>query len=221
MRLNPLKWLLIPLLVAGCSGAGDGPSASQGPDAAGPEDMTDAELRSLASCERPRQYAVSLREGACVDVRARRGAWVASPLSPELPADLATRACIFKWTPDLRARPDKGALEALPSLDALVPMCGASAEPREAVARKIPNIDNLTMGGAVGCDVCGVVGRERKLWAILPARTYLKQLEIPLSNGTSQAFQIESEVEAGVLEIELPADLPRGVAYAQGRVAIW
>ncbi|MCA9588544.1 MAG: hypothetical protein KC657_24675 [Myxococcales bacterium] len=222
---SPTAWVATSLLLVACGASPtDAPSASSAVAPAGDvgaEDMTDDELRTTTSCERPKQYAVSLRAGACAEVAGTRGRWVPGALSSDLPDELASTACIFRWQPDRRARPDRASLEALPELDAMVAMCGASSSPRLAVARKIPHLDNVGMGGAVGCDVCGVIGRERKLWAILPARTYLKQLEVPLSDGRSQAFQIDSEVEAGVLEIELPDDLPRGVAYAQGRVPIW
>jgi hypothetical protein len=222
---SSIAWMTVALLVTACGGAPtDAPSSSSavGPGAdVGAQDMTDDELRTTASCERPKQYAVSLRAGACADVAGKRGVWVSGALSSELPGDLASTACIFRWQPDHRARPDRAALDALEGVDAMVPMCGATSSPRLAVARKIPFVDIIGMGGAVGCDVCGVIGRERKLWAILPARTYLRQLEVPLSDGTSQAFQIDSPLEAGVLEIELPDDLPRGVVYAQGRVPIW
>jgi hypothetical protein len=102
---------------------------------------------------------------------------------------------------------------------ALTPACGTASTPEVATLQPIPHLSNLGHAGAAGCDVCGQL-RHDKLWVVLPPeRTWSRELEVRLDDGSRVAFQIQN-VAARALSITLPPP-PAGRQYRSGRVSIY
>jgi hypothetical protein len=165
-----------------------------------------------------RKWFVSLDGRSCADVPGHRGRWVAAALE-----DGATDSvCTMTWQGEKYSRADMDALRAfVTEREAITAACGSSAVVDVGSLTPIPHIDILAHIGANGCDVCGKLRRDGKIIVVLPPyRTALKQFEVPLSDGTSKAFQINAAEGAKAVAVQLPA-LPEGVTYAASRVTVF
>lgn len=197
----------LPLAAAACSSSPD----------EGALEESESEVHACSDTY-ARRWFVTLRDRACVDVPAYRGTWIASPLE----SDTTDAACTMTWEGERYSRADMDALRAFVdvNVEAMVPAC-SGAIPDVGALTPIPHIDMLAQVGANGCDVCGRLRRDRKVVVILPPfRTALRQFEVPLTDGTSRAFQIEAPASSKAVTVQLP-ELPEGVAYAASRVTVY
>jgi hypothetical protein len=188
----------------------------------GDDGLEQDESEMRASCTYPRRYFVTFREGStCEPIDGRRGRWVpeTDPVFADAPVEVARTTCVLAWRGERYARPDRDALVAkIGEKSAAAPACGAQSTSAVGVLQPIPHIDNWTMGGAVGCDVCGIT-KGGKIWVVLPPeRILLGQVEVKLTNGETRAFQIQGQGKA--LSMSLPP-APQGAAYVDGRVSIY
>ena len=208
--LTPLL-CLIGLGVMGLGGCtGDARSTSEPPDSSIEEE--------LRTCKYPRRYIAVVAESECPEVVATRGRWVPSPLFPDAPP--GSGACFYTWSGEKNARVDRTALEEQVGYSgALTPSCGPEGidEPN---LYPIPPLPVHGMAGSVGCDVCGLQ-RNGKLWVVIPPERDLeRQLEVRLSNGATQAFQLNAPSATRRITVTLPPP-PPGTQYVNGRVAIY
>lgn len=220
--------LLASLVAIACSSTREiaGPSGGNA-ERESEADAIDAEASEdelRASCTNPRRYFATFRESdlaeACTPVPGYRGQWVPEALFANAPADVQMSTCAYRWSGERYSPPDRDALVArVGAANGLAPACGATSNPAVGTLQPIPDIEDWTMAGSVGCDVCGVL-RNSNLWVILPPeRIALRQFEVMLDNGESRAFRIEN-VGAGALSFALPP-LPAGTSYRQGRVHVY
>jgi hypothetical protein len=99
--------------------------------------------------------------------------------------------------------------------------CGSSSTPDLGYLTPIDQLDAIGMIGANGCDVCGKLRRDGKIIVVLPPyRTASRQFEVPLSDGTSQAFQIEAPEGARAVSLQLPPP-PDGLTYTATKVVVY
>jgi len=202
------------LAAAGCSGDVVEASGEEGDEVASSE----AEVR--ASCNSPRRYFAVRREGACVEVAGYRGRWVPEPIFADAPETMNAGTCAYRWVGRKYSRADGAALaRTIGAYDALAPACGSGSLPDIAELRPIDSMDIHGMAGSVGCDVCGIVKKDRLLAVLPPDRIRSGQFAIRTSDGGYKMFQIEG-AESRAVSIELPA-LPEGVTYEQGRIGIY
>lgn len=194
-----------------CSSPNDEPADEPAPE------TEESEVR-VCNATYARAWFVTLRDRSCGDVAGHRGAWIAEPLE----SDTVDAVCTMTWRGEKYSRADMDALRAFVDVqtEAMVPAC-SGALPDVGSLTPIPHVDILSHAGANGCDVCGKLRRDGKIVVILPPfRTHLRQFEVPLSDGTSRAFQIEAPQGASAVTLQLPAT-PPGVAYAADRVRIY
>lgn len=165
-----------------------------------------------------RKFFVTLDGRSCGDIEGRRGKWVATALEESA----TDSVCTMSWQGEKYSRADMDALRAfVKETDAMTAACGSSASPAEGYLTPIPQLDALGMIGANGCDVCGKLRRDGKIVVVLPPyRTASKQFEVPLSDGTSRAFQINAPEGARAVSLQLPPP-PAGTQYTASRVTIW
>lgn len=210
MKRGIVPAALMVLLAVGCA---------VGEEAAPDESLGEAEVRA-SSCTEPTRYFATFRTPlACKPVTAARGTWSPEVAFPSAPASVRASTCAYRWTG--ARHPDRQALEdALGVSAALAPSCGAGASPSAATAHAIPMLDMVGQAGAVGCDVCGKLV-DRRLWVILPAeRLRARQFAVGLSNGQSQAFQLDAPAGARAVEITLPPP-PAGATWTPGNVTVY
>lgn len=165
-----------------------------------------------------RKFLVTLDGRSCGDVEGRRGKWIASPLEE----GAADSVCTMTWNGEKYSRADMEALRAfVTQQDAMTAACGSGPTIGDAYLTPIPRLDVVGMIGANGCDVCGKLRRDGKIIVVLPPyRTASKQFEVPLSDGTSRAFQINAAEGARAVSVQLPPP-PAGTTYTATRVTIW
>jgi hypothetical protein len=181
-------------------------------------DFEESEVRACSETY-ARKFFVTLDGRSCTDVVGRRGAWIASALEE----GATDSVCTMTWQGEKYSRADVDALRAfVKDRDVMTAACGGSSTKiDDAILTPIPQLDVLGMIGANGCDVCGKLRRDGKIIVVLPPyRTVSKQFEVPLSDGTSRAFQIEAAEGARAVSVQLPA-LPEGVTYAASRVTVY
>lgn len=221
MKTSPLLPLAAALL-ASLSAMACVSSDPVGAADEGDPDALDQEMRS--SCTSPRRYFVTFRDAAqaqaCAPIPGRRGQWLPEALFDDAPEDVQLSTCAYRWSGERYSRADRDAIAAHVGDDnVLAPACGAATHPDVGTLQPIPHLDIWGHAGSVGCDVCGVLRRDR-VWVILPPeRVARRQFEVQLDNGQTRAFQIEN-VEARALSITLPP-APAGASYLPGRVAIY
>jgi hypothetical protein len=220
---------LVALSAVACSTAADDDGAANAPGAthpgesqSGEPDPAAVEDELRASCNNPREYFVTFREGSgsCEPIPARNGQWLPEPLFADAPSDVQATTCAYRWAGARYSRPDRDAITAKVGVaNGLAPACGTSTTPDVGLLHPIPAIDILAQAGSVGCDVCGVL-RRGKLWVILPPEKIAqRQFQVLLDNGETRAFQIAG-TSARALSITLPAP-PAGTRYQAGRVHIY
>jgi hypothetical protein len=189
-----------------------------------PAEKDDAEVEfeesEVRACSETyaRQFFVTLDGRSCSEVVGLRGKWVASSLEE----GAKDSVCTMTWEGEKYSRADMDALRAfVKQTDAMTAACGSSSSIGNAYLTPIPHLDVIAHIGANGCDVCGKVRRDGKIIVVLPPyRTGSKQFEVPLSDGTSRAFQIEAAEGARAVRVQLP-ELPAGVTYAASRVTVY
>lgn len=183
------------------------------------EDGVDAEESEVRACSETyaRKFYVTLASRSCADVVGHRGKWIASSLE-----ETDDAVCTMTWQGEKYSRADMDALRAfVKETDAMTAACGSSAFPDVGSLTPIPRLDVIGMIGANGCDVCGKIRRDGKIIVVLPPyRTASKQFEVPVSDGTSRAFQINAAEGARAVTVQLPA-LPAGVTYSASRVTVY
>jgi len=183
------------------------------------DDAVDAEESEVRACSDgyARKFYVTLDNRSCGDVPAYRGKWIAQPLE----GDAKDSVCTMTWQGEKYSRADMDALRAfVKQTDRMTAACGSS-KPDIGALTPIPQLDVIGMIGANGCDVCAKIRRDGKIIVILPPwGVASKQFEVPLSNGTSRAFQIVAPEGARAVSVQLPA-LPAGVTYAASRVTVY
>ena len=179
--------------------------------------FAESELRACSESY-ARKWFVSLDGRACADVVGYRGKWIATALDDSAKDNV----CTMTWQGEKYSRADMDALRAfVTEREAMTAACGSSAVVDVGSLTPIPHIDVISHIGANGCDVCGKLRRDGKIIVVLPPfRTSLKQFQIPLSDGTSKAFQINAAEGAKAVAVQLPA-LPDGVTYAASRVTVY
>ncbi len=215
--LGPLAaTLLVSLLAVAC-----GDASAPTDDGVEPEEQEG----ELATCKYPRKYFATVREGSCEEVPGRRGSWVPEPLFADVPLEVQEGTCAYVWKGERYARVDREALQnafaqnVYPTKGVVTPACGSSL-PKVGALEPIPHIDNWGHAGSVGCDVCGIV-RRGGVWVILPPeRISLRQFAVPLTNGTTAAFQLETPPGARAVSFELPPP-PEGTQYEDGRIWVY
>lgn len=219
LRLGPLPSLGF-VFVAAVSVIGCSTETGAGGTRAELEVIGEDRLES--DCSEPRKYIAVVADGGCVEIAAEGGRWVPSSLFEDAPPE--ANACVYAWTTEADAPPDRMALYAFVhpyTTGALTPSCGDAARVREdIVLEPIPGLDAFGMAGSVGCDVCGIVKRD-KLWVVLPPeRVFAKQVGVQLTNGTMAAFKIKADEGTRAAVVTLPPTEP-GVAYVEGPVTIF
>jgi hypothetical protein len=180
-------------------------------------DFEESEVRACSETY-ARKFFVTLDGRSCGDVEGRRGTWIATALED----GASDSVCTVEWKGEKYSRADMDALRAfVKQTDAMTAACGPSSSVGDAYLTPIPHLDVVGMIGANGCDVCGKLRRDGRIIVVLPPyRTASKQFEIPLSDGTSRAFQINAAEGARAVAVQLPA-LPAGVTYAASRVTVY
>ncbi len=182
--------------------------------------MLDTDESEVRACNEgyARTWVVTLRDRACADVEGLRGKWIAAPLEE----GAIDAVCTMTWQGERYSRADMDALRAFVrvNVDAMVPSCSGAVVDVGALT-PIPHIDILAQVGANGCDVCGKLRRDGKIIVVLPPfRISLKQFEVPLTDGTSRAFQIDAPPGARAVSVALPPP-PSGTQYAASRVTVY
>lgn len=180
-------------------------------------DFEESEVRACSETY-ARKFLVTLDGRSCGDVEGRRGKWIASSLEE----GTTDSVCTMEWKGEKYSRADMDALRAfIAQRDVMTAACGSGPTIGDAYLTPIPQLDVVGMIGANGCDVCGKLRRDGKIIVVLPPyRTASKQFEVPLSDGTSRAFQINAAEGARAVSVHLPA-LPAGVTYAASRVTVY
>lgn len=165
-----------------------------------------------------RKWFLSLDGRACADIPGYQGTWIATALDDSA----SDSVCTMTWQGEKYSRADMDALRAfVTEREAMTAACGSSAVVDVGSLTPIPHIDVLAHIGANGCDVCGKLRRDGKIIVVLPPfRTTLKQFQVPLSDGTSKAFQINAAEGAKAVAVQLPS-LPAGVTYSASRVTVY
>lgn len=198
---------------------GERPVVAGGGESSDEEDVAfaESELRSCGEAY-ARKWFVSLDGRSCADVSGDRGKWIATALDDSANDSV----CTMTWQGENYSRADMDALRAfVTEREAMTAACGSSAVVDVGSLTPIPHVDILGYIGANGCDVCGKLRRDGKIIVVLPPyRTTLKQFEVPLSDGTSKAFQINAAAGAKAVAVKLP-ELPAGVTYAASRVTVY
>ena len=216
--------LLASLSAIACSSTGETAGSSGGTSGPPEGDAESMEEPVSASCTNPRRYFATFSEAdlaqACTPIPGYHGQWIPEALFSDAPADVQMSTCAYRWSGEKYSRPDRDALVARVGVaNGLAPACGTTANPDIGTLQPIPHIDDWTMAGSVGCDVCGVL-RGTNVWVILPpARIALRQFQVTLDNGESRAFRIEN-AGAGALSIALPPALA-GTHYLEGRFHVY
>lgn len=195
-------------------------ACSSSNEQAGGEGALDADESEVRACNESyaRQWVVTLKDRSCADVTGVRGKWVAAPLE----SGAIDAVCTMTWQGERYSRADMDALRAFVrvNVDAMVPTCSGAVVDVGSLT-PIPHVDIMAQVGANGCDVCGKLRRDGKIIVVLPPfRTSLRQFEVPLSDGTSRAFQIEAPPGARAVAVQLPP-APAGVAYTASRVTVY
>ena len=177
-------------------------------------DFEESEVRACSETY-ARKYFVTLDGRSCGDVEGRRGKWIATALED----GASDSVCTVEWKGERYSRADVDALRVfVKQTDVMTAACD---KPDLGYLTPIPQLDVIGMIGANGCDVCGKLRRDGKIIVVLPPyRTASKQFEIPLSDGTSRAFQVNAAEGARAVAVQLPA-LPAGVTYAASRVTVY
>lgn len=209
MRTKLSFFAIASLALVACQSAND--------ESAEDVDREEGEVRACSE-DYARKFFVTLDGRSCGDVVGHRGAWIASPLEE----GAADSVCTMEWRGEKYSRADMDALRAfVKEKDAMTAACGSGASIGDAYLTPIPHLDVVGMIGANGCDVCGKLRRNGKIIVVLPPfRTAAKQFEVPLSDGTSRAFQIQAPEGARAVSVQLP-ELPSGVTYAASRVTVY
>lgn len=206
---------LASLALSACS-TSTSTSANEQPESEDVE-WEESEVRACSETY-ARKFFVTLDGRSCADVPGRRGAWISTALEE----DALDSVCTMEWRGEKYSRADMDALSAfVQEKDAMTAACGGSATIGDAYLTPIPHLDVVGHIGANGCDVCGKLRRDGRIIVVLPPyRTASKQFEIPLSDGTTRAFQIEAAEGARAVSVQLP-ELPAGVTYAASRVTVY
>jgi hypothetical protein len=215
--MSPMRTKLsLLLLLSAASITACSTSTNDEPANDGDVDSDESEVRACNDLY-ARKFFVTLDGRSCGDVEGRRGKWVAT----QLEEGAKDSVCTMTWQGEKYSRADMDALRAfVKQTDAMTAACGSNDKPDLGYLTPIPQLDAIGMIGAHGCDVCGKIRRDGKIIVVLPPfRTASKQFEVPLSDGTSRAFQIEAPEGARAVSVQLPA-LPAGVTYAASRVNI-
>lgn len=195
-------------------------STSTSDDESADERDVDFEESEIRACSETyaRKFLVTLDGRSCGDVEGRRGTWIASSLEE----GAADSVCTMEWKGEKYSRADMDALRAFVTQeDAMTAACGSGPTIGDAYLTPIPQLDVVGMIGANGCDVCGKLRRDGRIIVVLPPyRTASKQFEVPLSDGSSRAFQINAAEGARAVSVQLPPP-PAGTTYTASRVTIW
>lgn len=175
------------------------------------------------SCTNPRRYFVAAGDEGCQQVAGRRGRWIPEALFEDAPAEVQASTCAYRWIGERYSHPDRDALVSrLGWQKGIAPACGSGSQPNVGDVhglQEIPGLDVFGHAGSVGCDVCGILKKDR-IWVVLPPdKIALRQFEVRLTNGTSRAFEIEAH-DARALSLKLPPP-PAGLAYRAGRVPVY
>lgn len=217
-RLTALLALLLAPAGAGtgCAG-GPGDSAPSGVELV----ADDASAVEASSC----LHFLGIVDGAaCPSVPARRGSWVGSALERGGWEGAPRVVCEFAWRPWLAARPDVAALEKVVDT-APTDLCSVTSAPREDGGagfglQPLTTLTPLSMGGAVGCDVCGLQ-RDGRLWLIFPPdRVLLREISVRLSDGSERFFRVDGSPQARSAIVALPPP-PPGKSWARSTVPVY
>lgn len=214
MNLRPLlalSGMLASLSAFACSSA-------EAPGADGDEGATEQAI--VASCTSPRRYFAAVGDGGCAPIAGRRGEWVGDELFADAPEEVRSATCTYRWVAERSSRPDRDALfSRIGWGEGAAPACGAGSFPDIGALEPIAQLDIFGQAGAVGCDVCGLLRRDR-VWVVLPPdKVIMREFEVRLSDGTSRAFKIDAS-RASALSMALPA-LPAGVSYPPQRIHVY
>lgn len=196
-------------------------SACSPADSAPADGETDAAEEEVhASCTNPRRYFVAAGDEGCQEIAGRRGKWIPEALFEDAPVEVQTSTCAYRWLGERYSRPDRDALVSrLGWQNGIAPACGSGSQPNIGDVQEIPGLDVLSQAGSVGCDVCGILKKDR-IWVVLPPdKIDLRQFEVRLSDGSSRAFEIDASA-ARALSLKLPPP-PAGLTYRAGRVHVY
>ncbi len=210
-RRTSLSFVALSLALSACS------SSSAPADGDAVLDADESEVRACSESY-ARKWVVTLRDRACANVEGAHGTWVAVPLEE----GASDAVCTMTWEGERYSRADMDALRAFVrvNVDAMVPTCSGAVVDVGALT-PIPHIDMLAQVGANGCDVCGKLRRDGKIIVILPPfLTSLRQFEVPLTDGTARAFQVDAPPGAHAVSVQLPPP-PPGAQYAASRVTVY
>lgn len=174
----------------------------------------------LASCDRSGTIVARSLDGRCTDVSGEHGHWAAAPLFADAPPD--TGYCRYTWS-STKAPADSEALYPRVMLDTWTDGCASPAPDADAgflVPYLAPDIPVFgPEGGAIGCDVCGVLKFDR-IWLVLPViGVGARQVDVKLSDKTQRTFKIEAPASQRWMSLDLPP-LPEGKHYVEGPVKV-
>jgi hypothetical protein len=214
MKLRSLLFFTAVASLVACGSPNDEPTNDDGAS-----DSSEEEMR--ASCTNPRRYFAAMGEDGCKPIEGRRGQWVPEALFSDAPPEVSSTTCTYVWKGEKYSRPDRDAIVMAAGWQkGVAPACGASQAPEIGELQPIPNLDVFGQAGAVGCDVCGVLRKDGKIWVVLPPdKITTRQFQVNVSDGTTRAFQIRGSA-AAALSMKLPALAP-GLTYRPGNVQLY
>jgi len=141
----------------------DAQNMGESEDALIPASCTEADARRFET--------LLVGETKCEDVRGKQGTWLGRQLFPDAPESIRDRACRFTWRATGGSLPDRDVLERATTGSVLTATCARGTPPTlTAEEAEAPNPSEiLPQGGSIGCDVCGILDRNRrKVWIVRP-----------------------------------------------------
>jgi hypothetical protein len=204
--LSVIAVLAAPMMLA-C-----GAESSSDPD----DERLEAEnvaLDQQEGCRSPRRFDARVAGEACQSVASVNGVFRVRTRS-----DAPQGWCSFEFR---GAKPPTEAdVEQLRAQTLAVRATCARTLPTVQL-RPIPFFIDPQMGGAMGCDVCGIKGRAQRSWILLPPDSVAeRRIEARLVSGERRAFALEGlPVGATAVVVELPAPPPND-AWAPGSVSV-
>jgi hypothetical protein len=163
-----------------------------------------------------------VRSGPCRDVAAPSGSWRSTALFADAPDAPGTpRACVYAWTGADGPSADVDALRgALGPNAVLTPACDDEPLSGAGTALPIEHLGLPVFSGSTGCDVCGVV-KKNKMWIVLPpGLVQAKEFVVDLTNGDQRAFELHVAEGVRATSVVLPPP-PAGTKYVEGPVTIF
>lgn len=161
----------------------------------------------------------------CLDVLSDLGTWRATPLFANAPQDVLDRTCHFSWQSAQAATPDLDRLtEDVGAGARMVPNCSRTAPPSAAptLLYESPDPWRAPMGGAVGCDVCGVLVNGKVYIVRPPVDVVEFTVNLADQSGVTRDYQtlvVHPDALTPSLSVALDAP-PPGLHYVDASLRV-